>query len=159
MNGHAAMSKRALFGKFFTIENLNFMTPQILKVVEKDMQDILAKNWNGTNEWKKLDVGQILLDIFAQVVTSILFNDDMVYVDGVTLPMAINNYINGGAANVFNLWNILSFDMFNYLGIGKRFKENRDLYKRISDVCYEKYMKRYNEGLKGGTNMLDLMIS
>jgi len=153
------MTKRALFGQFFKIDNLNRLTPQILGVVKKEMGLFSGKTWKeGNKDWVKVDVKHMFNEIFGKVVASILFNDDNVYIDGAPLSSAISNYVNLSLRANFNIGNLLTYNFLQHMGIGGIYKRVDDLYKKIDEICYEKYNKRVAQGPKGGVNLLDLMI-
>jgi hypothetical protein len=88
------------------------MTPQILDVVSKEMELFKRKHWSSEEQdYKKIDVKEMLNHIFSKVVSSILFNDENIFIDGVPLPTAISNYVNLSLRANFNLGNLLTYDL------------------------------------------------
>jgi cytochrome P450 len=155
------MVARGAFGQFFKIENLNKLTPDIVKVVESHFKNIRDSQFLGEDkDWKKLDIGEMFCDVFSKVVQQILFDEQLAKIEGKhDLPTAIADYVNLSSRAGFSISNLLSFELMNKFGLGKLCSTIDAMYAQITDTCWEQYNLRLKSGPKSGVNMLDLLIS
>jgi cytochrome P450 len=163
-NGKKALHNRAVFGRFFTNDNLNKMAPKINEIVDTHFQELLEKNWGPDasrcqEEWIEIDWKMEFTKVMDKIVSVILFDEPVCpRYNETSLPQAITDHINSLMSVATNPLNVLTFDFFHNFKISsstrRLIKEGEDL----EDAIYEFFLKRKEEGLKGTMNMMDLMI-
>lgn len=133
--------------------------------MDKHFKAVIKQHWEDPNhprdreQWVKIDWKKVTSNIFSELVTLILFDDDQVQVLGHSLPEIIEEYIGCALGVAFTPINVLTFGILHRLKLLPETKRLNKIYKAIEECCMSQYKKRLENGPKnGGVNMLDLMI-
>jgi hypothetical protein len=115
------------------------LTPDIVKVVECHLINFKDSNFKkNESSWKKIDSKELLNDVFAKVVQQILFDEQLVKIEGeIDLPRAIGDYVNLSMRAGFSIGNLLSFELTNKFGIGPLCSSIDKLYAKLKDICWD----------------------
>ena len=77
--GQEAMRKKTLFKKFFHLENLDKLLPDIHQIIKDNLYKVKQENWPLKNEegkFKSIDFSRITLDICSDVIDFLVLGHD-----------------------------------------------------------------------------------
>lgn len=157
-NGQKVVEARANYARFFNFENLVALTNIINHHLLNIMSEYKSTRLPG-EEYHRIDVKDVLKKCFAKVVNTIIFGEEAEHkVDGVDLPVAIQDYMNRIFSVSISPVNLLTLDYLHNYQLLPETRECQKYKEKIEDKSWEIYLSRLNSGPKSTPNLLDLLV-
>ena len=158
-NGEQVHEARSSYSSFFNFDNLIKLSSSIGITIEKTLSEWKSKNLKK-EEWTTVKVKDMLNLIFAAIVNTSLFGEDVFEApDGKNVGQIIEEYINSSYGSPSGPRYLFVIQFMRSVGILPDSEERKKMYQQIEDKCWEHYQKRVRDGPKKVPNILDLMIA
>jgi cytochrome P450 len=158
-NGDDILEARATYSDFFNLDNLEAITTILSSKVQNKMIEFGRKYIQEGQEYQKLTIQQMAVNIFCEVVNSILFaQDEPQQFNGVPLSKAIQEHIVEAFGINKKFENILSLDILHEFKLHPHTRQTMKTGNSLEDLCWNLYQKRLAEGPKKNPNLLDMLV-
>ena len=162
MDGKSALEHRTIFSEIFYPSNLKKMTKNMKTIIERQIQKIkqklknLPKNEQG---FTAIELKQHTEEIFTDLVSYVLFGEDVPLVGGVKLTKLIVDAIGVWMQTSRTTLNILTFGLYRRMGFDPNYLRAKDQFSLIKKTIQETIQERKNSaGYVRGVNAIDLIL-
>ena len=163
-NGERVIDSRAMYNKYFSYQNMRKLVWSIYQISDRKFKQLslnleLESNKNS-KEGQRINLKQILNELFADLISKILFGDESKtkLEDGTDLIIAIEDYIHDLFKLLTDPVNLMSLEFLHDYGLMPKTRINEKRYEKIEKACFKMYNQRLEKGPKDFPNILDILV-
>ena len=157
-----ALTQRGIMMKLFLVDNLRKISPALIQVVKRQMNDINRKVLENTKdgEFVELSLDQNFKQITTDTIAYTLFGGEAPKFEGLPINVQLHKVTTGSFLHsMTNFWHKVTGGLSSKLGLSSQFNE----IQRIHEGCLEELDKVVNHRTHSkdyqlGLNLVDIII-